>query len=467
MVDVSSRFELEGFGGELLHPGERGYDEARAVFNGMIDRSPVVIARCGSADDVVAAVALARDQHLPLSVYGGGHGVTGSAVCDAGVCVDLRGMKRIDVDPESSRVRAEAGLTWGELDAATQEHGLAVTGGRVSSTGVAGLNLGSGSGWLERKLGFVCDNLIEAEVVTADGRTVLASETENPDLFWALRGGGGNFGVVTAFHLRLHPIGPIVLGGMLMYPAPMAGDLLRFFRDFMAEAPDEVGAGLAFITAPPEEFVPEPVRGQPVVGVVLCYAGPVEEGEEVLRPLREFGPPGIDMVEPMPYVAVQQLLDAAAPKGMQNYWTADFLDELPDEAVDVLVGHATQPVSPLTQIIVVPGGGAVARVPEDATAFGQRQAPWNVHYLSMWPDPADSERNIAYTRDIASAMQPWATGRVYLNFIGDEGQGRVAAAYGPETFARLQALKATWDPENLFRHNQNIPPAAAGAGRSG
>jgi hypothetical protein len=460
VADVASRFELEGFGGQLLHPGEAGYDEARAVFNGMIDRSPAVIARCASAGDVAAAVALAREQHLPLSVYGGGHGVTGSAVCDAGVCVDLRGMKGIAVDPEARRVRAEAGLTWGELDAATQEHGLAVTGGRVSTTGVAGLTLGSGSGWLERKLGFVCDNLVEAEVVTADGRTVLASETENPDLFWALRGGGGNFGVVTAFHLRLHPIGPIVLGGMLMYPAPMAGDLLRFFRDFMAEAPDEVGAGVAFITAPPEEFVPEPVRGQPVVGAVLCYAGPVEEGEEVLRPLREFGPPGIDMVGPMPYVAVQQLLDAAAPKGMQNYWTADFLEDLSDEAVDVLVGHATQPVSPLTQILVVPGGGALARVDEEATAFGQRQAPWNVHYLSMWPDPADDARNIAYTRAVATAMQPWTTGRVYLNFIGDEGQGRVAAAYGPEKFARLQALKATWDPENLFRHNQNIPPAA-------
>jgi FAD/FMN-containing dehydrogenase len=459
VVDVASPFQLEGFGGELLRPGDAGYDDARAVFNGMIDRSPALIARCASADDVAASVGLARDQHLPLSVYGGGHGVTGSAVCDAGVCVDLRGMRGIDVDPAGRRVRVEAGCTWGELDAATQEHGLAVTGGRVSSTGVAGLTLGSGSGWLERKLGFVCDNLVRAEVVTADGRQVVASEDENPDLFWGLRGGGGNFGVVTAFHLRLHPIGPLVLGGMLMYPAAMAGDLLRFFRSFMAEAPDEVGAGLAFITAPPEDFVPEPVRGQPVVGVVLCYAGPVEEGVEALRPLRDFGPPGIDMVEPMPYVAVQQLLDASAPKGMQNYWTADFLADLPDEAVDVLVGTATQPVSPLTQILVVPGGGAVARVPEDATAFGQRQAPWNVHYLSMWPDPADNDRNIAYTRALATAMQPWTTGRVYLNFIGDEGQGRVAAAYGPETFARLQELKAKWDPENLFRHNQNIPPA--------
>jgi len=454
----STTFELPGFSGQLIRPGDADYDEARRVFNGMIDRSPVLIARCADADDVVAAVGLARDQDLPLSVYGGGHGVTGSAVCDAGICVDLRGMKGIAVDPDARTVRAEAGLTWGELDAATQEHGLAVTGGRMSETGVAGLALGSGSGWLERKLGFTCDNLVEAEVVTADGRKVRASEDENADLFWGLRGGGGNFGVVTTFTFRLHPVGPIVLGGMLMYPAAMAGDLVRFYRGFMAAAPDEVGSALAFITAPPEEFVPEPVRGQPVCGVIVCYAGPVEEGEEALRPLREFGPPGIDLVEPMPYVAVQQLINPGNPKGLQNYWSADFLAELPDEAVDTLVEHATTPVSPFTQILLIPGGGALARVDDDATAFGQRNAPWNVHFLSLWPDPADDDVNIAYTRAIATAMKPWTTGRAYLNFIGDEGQGRVEAAFGAEKYVRLQQLKAKWDPTNLFRHNQNIPP---------
>jgi FAD/FMN-containing dehydrogenase len=457
---VTTRFDLPGFDGELLHSGDGGYDEARAVFNGMIDRHPALIARCATPDDVVAAVNLAREHHLPLSVYGGGHGVTGSAVVDAGICVDMRGMKGIEVDPEARTVRAEGGLTWGELDAATQEHGLAVTGGRVSGTGVAGLTLGSGSGWLERKLGFVCDNLVAAEVVTADGRKVTASEDENADLFWGLRGGGGNFGVVTAFHLRLHEIGPIVLGGMLIYPAAAAGELVRFYRDFVLGAPDEVGTGLAFITAPPLDFVPEPARGKPVVGVVVCYAGPVEEGEERMRPLREFGPPAVDMVQPMPYVAVQQLLDPPNQKGMQNYWTADFLADLPDEAVDVLVEHATNPVSPLTQIILVPGGGAIARVDEDATAFGQRTAPWNIHYLSMWPDPAANEENIAYTRGLATAMKPWTTGRAYLNFIGDEGIGRVEAAFGTEKYRRLQALKDEWDPENLFRHNQNIPPTA-------
>jgi FAD/FMN-containing dehydrogenase len=459
MGDSPTRFELGGFGGTLVHPDDPSYDEARGVFNGMIDRKPVLIARCSDADDVAAAVGLARREQLPLSVYGGGHGVTGSAVCDAGICVDLRGLKRIDVDPAARLVRAEGGATWGEVDAATQAHGLAVTGGRVSTTGIGGLTLGSGSGWLERKLGFVCDNLVKAEVVTADGRQVVASGDENPDLFWGLRGGGGNFGVVTAFHLRLHPIGPVVLGGMLMFPGPMGGEVLRFWRDFMSSAPDEVGSGLAFITAPPEDFVPEPARGKPVLGIVICYAGAVDDGEHALRPLREFGPPAIDMVEPMPYVAVQQLLDPPNQKGFRNYWTADFYDDLPDKAVDVLVEQATQPVSPLTQVIVVPGGGAVARVPEAATAFGQRTAPWNIHYLSMWAEAADDERNIAYTRALASSMKPWSTGRAYLNFIGDEGGGRVEAAFGPDTFARLQQIKRTWDPDNLFRHNQNIPPA--------
>jgi FAD binding domain/Berberine and berberine like len=460
MADVrTERFEIPGFGGELVHPGDAGYDDSRSVFNGMIDRKPALIARCTSADDVAAAVNVAREQDVALSVYGGGHGVTGAAVIDAGICVDLRGMNGIAVDPDARTARLEGGLTWGEIDAATQEHGLAVTGGRVSSTGIGGLALGSGSGWLERKLGFTCDNLVKAEVVTADGRQVVASEDENPDLFWGLRGGGGNFGIVTAFHLRLHPIGPIVFGGMLMWPSPMANDLVRFYRDFVADAPDEVGTGMAFITAPPEEFVPEPVRGQPIVAVICCYAGDPTEGEEAMRPLREFGPPGMEMVDRIPYVAVQQLIDPPNPKGKLNYWSAEFLAELPDKAADTLVEHATNPVSPMSQMLLIPGGGAIARVPDDATAFGQRNAPFNTHFLSMWEDPADTEKNIAYTKEIAGAMKPWTTGRAYLNFIGDEGEGRVEAAFGPEKFAKLQALKAKWDATNLFCHNQNIPPA--------
>ncbi|HXY92282.1 MAG TPA: FAD-binding oxidoreductase [Acidimicrobiia bacterium] len=455
----TARFDLPGFSGELLYPGDPAHDEARAVFNAMIDRSPVLIAVCRTADDVVAAVNLARREGITLSVYGGGHGVTGSAVVDGGICVDLRGMKGISVDPEAQTVRAEGGVTWGEFDAATADQGLAVTGGRVPSTGIAGLALGSGSGWLERKFGFTCDNLIRAEVVTADGRKVVASETENPDLFWGLRGGGGNFGIVTAFHFRLHPLPPAILAGMLVWPVEVGVDLVRFYRDFMLQAPDEVGGGIAFITAPPADFVPPAVQGHPVIGMVVTYAGPPEEGERVVAPLREFGPPAVDLVDAMPYVVAQQLIEPSTPHGMQNYWTADFYDRLPDEAVDVLVGHATKPVSPLAQVLVVSGGGAIARVPDDATAFGQRHSEWNIHYLSMWPDPADNATNIEWTKTIHAAMKPWAAGGVYLNYIGDEGQDRVESGFGPEKYRRLQALKTKWDPDNLFRHNQNIRPA--------
>jgi len=460
MTDVQeSPTAIADFGGTGLRPGDEGYDVARGVFNQMIDRSPAVIARCHSSDDVAAVITHARTMELPLSVYGGGHSVTGAAVVDGGVCLDLRGLRTVDVDPTGRTARVGGGCTWGEVDAATQESGLAVTGGRISTTGVGGLTLGSGSGWIERKLGLTCDSLLEVQLATADGRLVTASDTQNPELFWGLRGGGGNFGVVTRFTFRLHEVGPILLGGLLMYPAAMAGDVVRFYRDFIAGAPDEVCGGLAFICAPPADFVPEPVRGQPVLGVMACYVGPVADGYQALGPLLEFGPPAISMVQPIPYVALQQMLDEACPRGMRNYWTADFLGNLPDEAVDALVERAAQPVSPLTQINLIPGGGAISRVPDDATAFGQRTAPWNVHYLSMWPDPADDELNIAYTKETAAAMEPWTTGRSYLNFIGDEGSDRVADAFGPTAYSRLQALKQEWDPDNVFSHNQNIRPA--------
>lgn len=446
------------FDGDVLYPGDAGYDEARAVFNGMVDRRPALIARCAAPENVAAAVRLAEKRGLELSVYGSGHGVTGSAVCDGGVMVDLRPMKGIEVDPASRTVRAEAGLTWGELDAATQAHGLAVTGGRVSTTGVAGLALGSGSGWLERKHGFTCDNLLQAELVTADGRKVVASEEEHADLFWGLRGGGGNFGIVTAFHFRLHSVGPTVLAGMLMHRADAAPDVVAAWRDFMAGAPDEIGSGVAFVTGPPSGRVPEEVRDRPMVAIVACYAGAVDDGMRALAPLRTIGPPVVDGIRPMPYVALQRLMDAANPKGLQNYWTADFLTELPDAAVDLLARDATRPVSPYSQVLLVAGGGAISRVHEDATAFGQRNAPWNVHYLSMWDDPATTDENVEHTRRLATLMRPWATGRVYLNYIGDEGSSRIERAFGTEKFGRLRSLKSTWDPGNLFRHNQNIPP---------
>jgi FAD/FMN-containing dehydrogenase len=274
-----------------------------------------------------------------------------------------------------------------------------------------------------------------------------------------LRGGGGNFGIVTGFRFRLHPVPPLMLSGLLIYPAPMARDVMRFYRDFIADAPDEVGGAAAFLTAPPADFVPEPARGQPVLGIVVLYVGDVAEGERAFAPLRAFGPPAADLVQPMPYLAVQGLLEPGNPHGMRNYWSADYFTELPDEAIDVLVGHAAKPTSPLTQIVVAPGRGAITRVPDDAMAFGQRHAGWNIHYLSMWPEAADDSSNIAFTRGIAKAMKPWTTGQVYLNFIGDEGGDRVRAAFGPEKYTRLQALKRTWDPENVFRHNQNITPA--------
>lgn len=450
--------EIPDFHGTLLRGHDAGYDAARVVFNGMIDRHPALIARCSSAADVAAAVRHARETGLEISVYGGGHGVTGAAVCDGGLCVDLRGLTRIEVDVERSRVTAGGGLTWGQLDAATQVHGLAVTGGRVSGTGVAGLALGSGSGWLERAMGYTCDNLLEAEVVTATGEVVTASATQHPDLFWGLRGGGGNFGIVTSLTLQLHPLGPIVYGGMLMFPAERAAEVARAYRAFVASAPDQVGSGLAFLTAPPEDFVPEPARGKPVVGVVCCYAGDPADGPAAYAPLLELGPV-VSLVQPMPYVAVQQMLDSANPKGRLNYWTADFYDDLPDEALDTLIDVATAPVSPYTQIIVVAGGGAISRVDRDATAFGGRDAAFNIHYLSMWSDQEDTTTNIEYTRRLAGSMKPWASGAVYLNFLGDEGVRRVEAGFGPEKFARLRALKATWDPDNVFHHNQNIPPA--------
>ena len=452
-----TRFEIDGFSGRLFHPDHADYDTHRKVYNGMIDRRPAVIARCATADDVVRVVKLAQARDLPLSVYGGGHAVTGTAVCDAGICLDLRGMKRIDIDPAAKTARVEAGANWGEFDAATHAHGLAMTGGRNPTTGVAGLTVGSGSGWLERKFGFVCDNLTKAEVVTADGRKVIASETENPDLFWGLRGGGGNFGIVTAFHFRLHDLPPAILGGVLIYPAPMAAAVLKNFRDFMQTAPDEVSGAVVFTTAPHAPFVPAPARGQPVALVQIVYAGDPEEGARIVAPLRAFGPPAADALAVLPYPVLQT--QGGNFPGSQNYWTADFLAELPDDAIDAFAKLALAPIAPECAIIMVAGGGAPSRVPEEARAFGTRTAPWNVHYICGWADPADNARNIERVKAAAAVLKPWATGRVYLNYIGDEGQARIESSFGAEKLARLRALKGKWDPHNFFRHNQNIRPA--------
>ena len=452
------------FKGELVGPGDPGYDDLRQVWNAMVDRRPAVIARCTDAYDVVTALRLARDSGLSVSVRGGGHSVAGHSVCDDGVMIDLQPMKGIEVDAEARTCRVGAGLTWRDFDAATQEHGLAVTGGRVSTTGIAGLTIGGGSGWLERKCGYTADNLLSVELVTADGEILIASENENPHLFWGIRGGGGNFGIVTRFEFRLHPIGPMVLGGMLLHPASIAPAVLRNFRDVMTSAPDEIGSSVVLFTAPPEDVVPDPLRGQPAVAVGLCYAGSLDEGVEALRPLREFEPSAIDLIEPMPYTAVQQLTDPGSPAGLHNHFASDYLPGLPDEAIEILCRYHLSTPSPMTDIVVLPGGGAIGRVQRDRLGFRQRQAPFNYVIHSKWTEQREDETNIGWARELRAELAPFDSGGVLLNFIGDEGQDRVVAAYGPEAYARLQALKDRYDPGNLFRHNQNVTPSAAMAG---
>jgi hypothetical protein len=452
------------FGGGLLRPGEEGYDEARALFNGMYDRRPALIARCGGVADVIAAVNFARESGLELAVKASGHGVPGYASCDDGIVIDLSPMKGVFVDPEARTARAAGGVTWGEFDRETQAFGLATTGGRITTTGIAGLTLGSGSGWLERKYGFTLDNLLSAQMVTAQGEVVTASESENAELFWGLRGGGGNFGIVTSFEYRLHPLGPIVLGGLLGYPRERAAELLRAWSDYIENAPDELGGGFAFLTAPPEEFVPEEVRGQPVCGVIVLYAGPVEEAEPVVQGLRDvLGPPAMDLAMPMPYLVVQQLLDAGNPPGRPQYWKSDTLVEMSDGAIETLVEHANRIKSPFTVVVLEAKGGAIRRVPEDSMALIGRQAPFAFYGISQWEDIDGNNDtaadHIRWARELGAAMEPYSAKDIALNFVMDEGNERVQAAFGPVKYERLVALKDTYDPQNLFSRNQNIKPS--------
>ncbi|HLC28044.1 MAG TPA: FAD-binding oxidoreductase [Dehalococcoidia bacterium] len=448
----------QGFRGRLLRPGDSGYDAARTIFNAMIDRRPALIAQPTDTSDVASAVNFARENGLLVSVKGGGHAASGHAVCDDGLMINLSLMKAITVDRPSRIAVAEAGVTWGEFDAATQEHGLAVTGGRVPSTGIAGLTLGSGSGWLERKLGYTVDNMIGAEVVTADGDVLRASEKENPELFWGLRGGGGNYGIVTKFEYRLHPIGPIIFGGMLIFPRPRAAEVIKAYREFIEVAPDDVGGAIALLCAPPEPFVPEPMHGMPILAVVVCYTGRPEDAEQAIKPILDLGPV-MNMTQPMPYVELQRMIEGGNQPGFQNYWKADMYAELPDEAIDTLAAVTAEPISTMTAIIVQPIGGAVHRVPDDATAMGWRSAKWALHILGMWDDPAENEKQIAWVRNVAAALQPFAQKGTYLNYLMDEGQRRVEESFGP-TFQRMVALKNKYDPTNFFRLNQNIEPTA-------
>jgi FAD/FMN-containing dehydrogenase len=448
-----------GLRGRILLPGDEGYDGARAVWNAMIDRRPALIVQPAGPADVARAVGFAREHELALSIKCGGHNAAGNAVAEGGLTLDLSAsMTGLRVDPEARIARAEGGLTWAPVDAATQAHGLAVTGGQVSHTGIAGLTLGGGLGNVMRKHGLTIDNLLSVDVVLADGRFVTASAQENADLFWALRGGGGNFGVATAFEYRLHPLGPIVRGGMLLHPFERAAELLRFVREFMRSAPDEVGLTVAFLTAPPAPFVPEPVRGKLVASVLVCHCGSLEQAERDLAPLVAFGPPAANLVQPMPYVAVQQLVNEGAAYGAHHvYLKSDHLADLGDPAIDAIVAHTSAVTSPNSLILVLPLGGAVGRVADEATAYGHRQAGWDYNAYAMWTEPREADRHIAWVRDFAEAMQPWAIG-AYVNEMVDEGEERVRAAYPPETYRRLAALKRKYDPTNLFRLNQNIKP---------
>src|SRR5262245_13355861 len=443
----------KGLRGHHLLRGDDGYDAARKIYNAMIDHRPAIIARCAGVADVIDAVDFARSDGLLVSVRGGGHNVSGNAACDGGLMIDLSPMKSVGVDPESKTARAEPGVTWGEFDHETQAFGLATTGGLVSTTGIPGLTLGGGLGWLMGNYGLACDNLISVDVVTADGRLLTASKSRNEDLFWGLRGGGGNFGIATSFEFQLHPVGPM-LGGILIHQLDRAAEIIRFYDDFTSTSPDELGTFVAFVTSP---------EGERVMAIFVCYNGAIQDGERILKPLREFGPPLADMIGPMPYVQVQRMMDDAFPAGRQNYWKSNFLKGLDAEAVQVIVDHVARAPSPYSAVAIEQFSGAVNRVGGAATSVNRRNARYNLLIVGIWLDPAAKPDNVKWVRDLWDAMKPYSSGGVYVNYLGheaDEGAERVKSAYGPEKYARLVALKQKYDPTNLFRLNQNIEPSA-------
>ncbi|MFN0123094.1 MAG: FAD-binding oxidoreductase [Blastocatellia bacterium] len=435
--------------GQLLGPADMGYDDARRIWNGMIDRRPALIARCAGAADVISCVNFARARQLPVAVRGGGHNIAGHAVCEGGLLVDLSRMKGIRVDPARGTCRAEPGLTWGEFDRETQAFGLATTGGICSEAGIAGVTLGGGYGWLMRKHGLALDNLIAVDIVCADGQLRTASGAENADLFFGVRGAHSNFGIVTSLEYQLHPAGPEVVAGMVLHPLEKGREALRFYREYTSQAPDELSAWAALLSSP---------DGHPMVAILVCYIGPAAAAETVLRPLREFGPPVADMIQPMPYVMAQSLIDASFPKGRHNYWKSHLLRELGDEAIDALVAAFGAVASPYSSILIEQLGGAMSRAGKDETAFGHRDAPYDLVIMPMWTDPAESATHIQWADALWAAMQPFSSGGVYVNYLGDEGDERVRAAYGAG-YERLVALKNKYDPANLFRFNQNIRPA--------
>ena len=449
----------DGFRGELLHPGDPGYEDARRVWNGSISRFPALIARCAGVADVITAVRFARDTGLLVAVRGGGHSFPGLSVCDGGLLIDLSPMKGIRVDPEARTVTAQAGVLLGELDRETQAFGLAVPSGIVTHTGLSGLTLGGGINWVMRKYGLTIDQLLSVDLITADGEFVKASASENPDLFWGVRGGGGNFGIVTQFEFRLNPVGPIVLAGPIFWPMEESRNVLRFYREWIAEAPDELMTIVVHRKAPPLPFVPLELHGKLVVSVVCCYAGPVEDGEKAVKPLKAFGSPVLDLCVPKPFLAHQAMFDLSFQHGWWYYMRACDVAELTDEVIDITVDHSLRINSPLTAFPIWQRGGAAARVGEDETAFGGRSAghTFNITAVTHSGEGFDQERE--WVRNFWSALEPYHTS-VYVNFLMEEGEERIRQAYGAEKYDRLKALKRRYDPDNFFRLNQNIGPAA-------
>lgn len=449
--------------GDLLHAGQDGYEEARLVWNGLIDKRPALIARCIGTGDVVDAVNFARENDLLLAVRGGGHNVAGNAVCDAGLVIDCSLMRGVQVDPAERTAHVQPGADWGDLDKETQLHGLVTAGGQVSMTGVAGLTLGGGMGYLRRKWGLSCDNLLSVEIVTADGQVINASEHEYPDLFWAVRGGGGNFGVVTSFEFRLHPLGPEIYGALTIYPFEEATSVLRNWRDFVLEAPDEVTCDALVWGMPPLPEVPPEMHWAPVIILAAMYAGSAEEGERILQPVREMGTPIGDMSARQPYLAMQSDVDALFADGQLYYWKSLFADRLRDEMIDEVIALAAEKPSPQCLFALRSLGGAMGRVPEEATAYGNRDALFNISIDNTWQDPARTDEMIAWTREAWASLRERTGGGVYINFagFGEEEDTLVRAAYG-RNYERLREVKAKYDPDNLFCVNQNIAPAEDG-----
>jgi FAD/FMN-containing dehydrogenase len=455
----ATRSFAQSIKGELLTSDSPGYDQARAIWNAMIDRRPALIARCATADDVVKSVRFARQHGLLLAVRGGGHNIAGNAICEGGLVIDLSKMKAVTVDAAKKTARVEGGATLGEMDAATQAHGLAVPSGINSTTGVAGLTLGGGFGWLSRKYGLTIDNLISVQIVTANGELLTASERENADLFWAVRGGGGNFGIITSFEFKAQAIGNEVLSGLIVHPLAAAGDVLRFYREFTAKAPDELAVWFVMRKAPPLPFLPESWHGKEILALAACYCGDQATGEKLLAPLRAFGQKIADVIQPHPYTAWQSVLDPLLTPGMRNYWKShEFLD-LPDRLIDVLIDFAGRLPDPQTEIAFAQLGGAISRVPTTNTAYSHREAKYLINVHGRWDDRAKDNQCIAWARDLFKACAPFSTGAVYVNFLTQDEEDRVRLAYGAN-FDRLASLKKKYDPANFFRLNQNIRPAS-------